>query len=600
MEGVLNISHDRRTKRRRGLPILTAAALVAIAGACAPVANQQAKKPETVAPVAPAAPKAAARASRHMIAAANPLAAEAGRDILRAGGSAVDAAIAAQMVLNLVEPQSSGIGGGAFLMHFSAKSGDIAAYDGRETAPASATPDMFLDHDGKPMKFYDAVVGGLSVGVPGLLRALELAHGDHGRLPWARLFEPAIALAETGFAVSTRLHDMIARDKHLKTFGGARDFFHDADGAAWPVGKTLTNKALAETLRAIARDGADAFYTGPIARAIVETVRGAARNPSGMTVADLASYEARNRAPLCLSYRLWLVCGMPPPTSGGVTTLQILGILQQFDLGALKPGTAPAVHLIAEVSRLAYADRDAYLADPDFVQVPMAALLDPRYLKTRGQAISPDRGMGKAKPGTPSGAQALRLAPGDDGMGVSTSHISVIDADGNALSMTTTIESAFGSRLMVRGFMLNNELTDFSFRPDVDGAPVANRVEAGKRPRSSMAPTLVFDGSGRVVMAIGSPGGSRIIAYVAKTLIAVLDWKHDMQEAVALPHFTNRNGATDLEKGTPLEALKPALEALGHRVEVRALTSGLHGVMATPEGLVGGADPRREGVALGD
>ena len=594
MEGTRDTRQDRGAALGRRLGILAVAALVA--GACAPVANEQVK-PQTA---APAAPKAAVHASRHMIAAANPLAAEAGRDILRAGGSALDAAIAAQMVLNLVEPQSSGIGGGAFLVHFSADTGDIDAYDGRETAPASATPDMFLDRDGKPMKFYDAVVGGLSVGVPGLLRALELAHRDHGRLPWARLFEPAIALAETGFAVSPRLHEMIAGDKHLKTFGPARDYFHGADGKAWPVGKTLANKALAETLRTIARDGADAFYTGPIARDIVETVRSAQRNPSGMTVADLASYEAKKRAPLCLSYRLWLVCGMPPPTSGGITTLQILGILQEFDLGAVKPGTARAVHLIAEASRLAFADRDTYIADPDFVQVPLAALLDPRYLKTRGQTISPDRAMGQAKPGTPNGTQALRLAPGGDGKGVSTSHISVIDEDGNALSMTTTIESAFGSRLMARGFLLNNQLTDFSFRPDVDGTPVANRIEAGKRPRSSMAPTLVFDGSGRVAMAIGSPGGSRIIGYVAKTLIAVLDWKHDMQEAVGLPHFVNRNGATDLEEGTPLAALKPALEALGHRVNLRSLTSGLHGIMATPEGLVGGADPRREGVALGD
>ena len=596
MEGALDTKHGRGAERRRRPCVLAAAALVAFAGACTPVAKEQAK-PETV---APAAPKAAAHASRHMIAAANPLAAEAGRDILRAGGSAVDAAIAAQMVLNLVEPQSSGIGGGAFLVHFSADSGNIDTYDGRETAPASVTPDMFLDGDGKPMKFYDAVVGGLSVGVPGLLRALELAHRDHGKLPWARLFEPAIALAETGFAVSPRLHEMIARDKHLKTFGVARDYFHGTDGKAWSVGKTLSNKALAETLGTIARDGADAFYTGPIAHDIVETVQKAARNPSGMTEADLASYEAKKRAPLCLSYRLWLVCGMPPPTSGGVTTLQILGILQDFDLGAVKPGTARAVHLIAEASRLAFADRNTYIADPDFVQVPLAALLDPRYLKKRGQTISPDRSMGKAKPGAPNGTQALRLAPGDDEKGLSTSHISVVDSEGNALSMTTTIESAFGSRLMVRGFLLNNQLTDFSFKPEDEGRAVANRIEAGKRPRSSMSPTLVFDGSGRVVMALGSPGGSRIIGYVAKTLIAVLDWKRDMQDAVGLPHFVNRNGTTDLEDGTPLAALKPALEALGHRVNLRSLTSGLHGIMITPVGLIGGADPRREGVALGD
>jgi gamma-glutamyltranspeptidase/glutathione hydrolase len=571
-----------------------AAALVA--GACAPATKQQ-TKPESA---APAAPKAAVHAGRHMIAAANPLAAEAGREILRAGGSAVDAAIAAQMVLNLVEPQSSGIGGGGFVMHFSAETGDIQTYDGRETAPASATPDMFLDRNDKPMKFYDAVVGGLSVGVPGLLRVLELAHRDHGRLPWAKLFEAAIGLAEKGFPVSPRLNGMIARDKHLKTFDAARGFYYGDDGKAPAVGSTLTNKALAETLKTIAREGADAFYSGPIASDIVETLRAARRNPSGMTLADLMSYEAKTRAPLCQPYRLWLVCGMAPPTSGGITTLQILGILQEFDLGALKPGTAGAVHLIAEASRLAYADRGSYIADPDFVQIPLAGLLDPRYLKKRGEAISPDRGMGKAKPGTPDGQAALRWAPASDGQGLSTSHISVIDDKGNALSMTTSIESAFGSRLMVRGFMLNNELTDFAFKSEIDGKPVANRVEAGKRPRSSMAPTLVFDGSGRVVMALGSPGGSRIIGYVAKTLVAVLDWKLDVQDAIGLPHFTNRNGATDLEEGTPLAELKSELEALGHKVSLRPLTSGLHAVMTTPEGLVGGADPRREGVALGD
>ncbi len=594
MEKVHDTHNDQGTVLARRLRILAVVAL--LASACAPATKQQAK-PE---PVPPAAAKVATHASRHMIAAANPLAAEAGLDILRAGGSALDAAIAAQMVLNLVEPQSSGIGGGAFLMHFSAETGDIQTYDGRENAPASATADMFLDRAGKPMKHMDAVVGGLSVGVPGLLRALELAHRDHGRLPWEKLFEPAIALAEKGFAVSTRLNSMLARDKHLKTFAPAREFYYGDDGKAPAVGTTLTNKALAETFRTIAREGADAFYTGPIASDIVETVRGARRNPSGMTLADLASYEAKKRAPLCQPYRLWLVCGMPPPTSGGITTLQILGILQEFDLGALKPGTASAVHLITEASRLAYADRNSYIADPDFVQIPLAGLLDFRYLKKRGEAISPDRSMGKAKPGTPGGKMTLRWAPGGDGHGLSTSHISVIDEKGNALSMTTTIESAFGSRLMVRGFMLNNELTDFEFKPEIDGRAVANRVEAGKRSRSSMSPTLVFDGSGRVVMALGSPGGSRIIGYVAKTLVAVLDWKLDVQKAINLPHFTNRNGSTDLEKGTPLADLKPKLEALGHKVNVRSLTSGLHGIMVTPEGLTGGADSRREGIAAGD
>ncbi|MDX9860342.1 MAG: gamma-glutamyltransferase [Rhodospirillales bacterium] len=541
-----------------------------------------------------------ARADRHMIAAAHPLAAEAGLKMLRAGGSAVDAAIAAELVLGLVEPQSSGVGGGGFLMHFAAATGEIAAYDGRETAPAAATPGMFLDADGRPQDFEKAVVGGLSVGVPGLLRMFELAHREHGRLPWAQLFEPAIALAKDGFPVSERLHGLIARNRTLKTFASTARYFHRPDGTPRTAGETIVNPAYAATLREVADNGAEAFYSGPIARDIAIAVRGAQPNPGRLIPDDLAGYRAIKREPACLFYRAWMVCGMPPPSSGGITTLQILGLLQGTDLAAVRPTSVEAVHLIAEAGRLAFADRDTYIADPDFIPVPTAGMLDPGYLELRARDISPERSMGPAFPGMPGISGAWNFAPDAARTGVSTTHLSVIDGDGNAVSLTASIEGPFGSQLMVRGFLLNNQLTDFSFVPERNGAPVANAVEPGKRPRSSMAPMLVFDGTGRVVEAVGSPGGSRIIGYVAKTLIATLDWNMDIQAAIDLPNFVNRNAKTELEKGTPLEGLGPALTVLGHEVTLQTMDSGLHGIMAGAAGLTGGADPRRDGVALGD
>ena len=542
-----------------------------------------------------------AAARRHMIAAAHPLAAEAGLEVLRDGGSAVDAAIAAQMVLGLVEPQSSGLGGGGFMIHFSAKSGEIVTYDGRETAPASAHSRMFLDGHGNKMSFHDAVVGGISVGIPGLLRMLELAHREHGRVPWSRLFERAIRLAEEGFPISGRLHRQIARDQYLKVFPAPAAYFYDARGRPKAEGSLLVNPSLAATLRTVAREGADAFYGGAIAEDIVRSVREAKRNPSGMTARDMASYEARKRDPICMPYRDWLVCGMGPPSSGGITALQILGMLQAFDLGAVEPGSAEAVHLLAEAGRRAFADRNVYIADPDFVPVPVVGMIDPDYLSLRAREISLRRSGGTATPGMPGTSAGVRFAPDNEAEhGVSTTHLSVIDSDGNALAMTTSIESRFGSRLMTRGFLLNNQLTDFAFVPDEDSVPVANRAEAGKRPRSSMAPTLVFDTEGRVVLAVGSPGGSRIIGYVAKTLVAALDWRLTVEDAIRLPHFLNRNGPTELEKGTELERLKPVLEAMGHEVRVRPMPSGLQAIMTTKDGLAGGADPRREGVAIGD
>jgi len=596
-----------RFSLRGGLPAVAILMLGIVA--CAPVPPpDESAAAATMAPAAepprPAAPAEAAaapaRAGTRMIAAAHPLAAEAGLRMLRAGGSAVDAAIAAEMVLGLVEPQSSGLGGGGFLMHFAAESGEIAAYDGRETAPAAATPDMFLDADGRPLAFRKAVVGGLSVGVPGLLRMLEAAHRDHGRLPWARLFEPAIDLAEHGFAVSERLHALIAGNDDLKTFAATAGYFLRPDGHPRAAGEIVTNPAYAATLREIADKGADAFYSGPIASDIVIAVRGANPNPGRLLPSDLGGYRAVKREPVCLFYRAWMVCGMPPPSSGGITTLQILGLLQGMDLAAIEPNSVEAVHLIAEASRLAFADRDTYIADPDFIPVPTAGMLDPGYLELRARDISPERSMGPAFPGMPGIGGAARFAPDEARTGVSTTHLSVIDGEGNAVSLTASIEGPFGSHLMVRGFLLNNQLTDFSFVPDRGGAPVANAVEAGKRPRSSMAPMLVFDGTGRVVEAVGSPGGSRIIGYVAKTLIATLDWNMDIQAAIELPNFVNRNGRTELEKGTPIEALAPALTALGHEVAIVEMTSGLNGVMADANGLAGGADPRRDGVAVGD
>lgn len=598
MAAMIN-SNLTSTKIDRILSRLTRA--VAVVTLMAAAACQQFPKDaaQVTVPETSAAPAAPVKPQHYMIAAANPLAADAGLEILRRGGSAVDAAIAAQMVLNVVEPQSSGIGGGAFMLHFAAESGAIDSYDGRETAPASAHPEMFLDDQGKPRKFFDAVVGGLSVGVPGTLRMLEMAYDEHGQLPWADLFEPAIELADKGFAISARLAGLIKKDKYLN-FDAAGLYFYEPDGTPKAEGTVLRNPEFAETLRRIAAGGADALHTGTIARAIVKTVTDAPRHQGGMNLTDLAGYKAKKRPPVCLPYRDWLICGMGPPSSGGVTMLQILGMLQRFDLATLGANSVKSIHVIAEASRLAFADRNVYMADPDFIPVPIAGLLDPAYLDLRSSQISPFKTRGKRLPGMPGIGARLNFAPDDTEKGLSTTHLSVIDKDGNAVSMTSSIENAFGSRLMTGGFLLNNQLTDFAFMPERNGAPVANRAEAGKRPRSSMSPTLVFDGSGRVVMAVGSPGGSRIIGYVTKTLIAALDWGMDMDAAIDSPHFVNRNGDTNLEQGTALEALKPELEAMGHDVSIRPLVSGLHGIQRVMDGLDGGADHRREGVAIGD
>jgi len=543
-----------------------------------------------------------ANAAQVMVAAANPHAARAGLAMLRAGGSALDAAIAAQMVLNLVEPQSSGIGGGTFVLHWNEAEKKISAYDGRETAPAGAGSDRFLRPDGSPMSFQEAISSGRSVGVPGLLRALELAHAKHGRLPWRQLFEPAIRLAEEGFAVSPRLHRQIAADRLLGRNPAARAYFFLADGSALPAGHALKNPELAAVLRRVADEGPDALYRGSIARDIAAAV-GAAQDrfgrPGDLTEQDLAAYRAVEREPICGRYRAYRVCGMPPPSSGGIAVLAILGLLERFPMAGMRPGSSGAVHLFAEAGRLAYADRDHYVGDPDFVQVPAAGLVDPAYLRERSMLIRPERSMGRATPGNPVGAPTARGVDANlESMG--TSHISVIDAQGNAIAMTTTIESPFGSRIPVHGFLLNNQLTDFSFVPGADARPAANRIEPGKRPRSSMAPTFVFAPDGAFLMTLGSPGGSAIINYVAKTLVGMLDWKLDLQQAIAAPNMGSRNRDTEIERGTVLEGIAAALRVLGHPVQAVELTSGLYGIVRTPRGLAGGADPRREGVALGD
>jgi gamma-glutamyltranspeptidase / glutathione hydrolase len=539
------------------------------------------------------------QATRHMVAAANPLATEAGREILRAGGSAVDAAIAIQLVLNLVEPQSSGIGGGAFLVHWDGKTRALASYDGRENAPMAAKPDRFIGPDGKPLGFMAAVVGGRSVGVPGTVRLLEGAHKRHGKLPWPRLFETAIRLAEDGFAISPRLNGLLGREKALQGDALARDYFYQADGTAKPVGMILKNPAFAATLRVLADKGADAFYGGALAEDIIATVTGHATNPGDMTLADLAGYKIVEREPLCGKYRSYSICGMGPPSSGAIAVQQILGVLETRDLRRMGPGPE-AAHWIAEAGRLAFADRALYVGDPAFVNVPAAGLTDATYIRSRAGLVDPAKSMGKAKAGEPPLKKAFLYAP-SEGIENGTSHISVIDGDGNAVAMTTTIEDGFGARIMTKGgFLLNNELTDFSFAHTEDGKPVANRVEPGKRPRSSMAPTIVFDHFGRLHAVVGSPGGSLIINYVAKTLVAILDWKLDPQQAVDFANLGSRNNATELEKGSEAEAWKAALEAKGHEVRLIDMTSGIQAIVVTPEGFVGGADGRREGVAIGD
>jgi gamma-glutamyltranspeptidase/glutathione hydrolase len=554
-----------------------------------------------------AQPGAPVRVDTQLVVSANPHASAAGREILRAGGGAVDAAIAVQLVLTLVEPQSSGIGGGAFMLFYSGRAdggGSITAYEGRETAPAAATPDMFLGANGRPESFANIGVGGLAVGVPGALRMLEAAHREHGRLPWADLFTPAIDLAENGFEVSPRLFGLLNGFKRFARGDDFRRYFFDDSGEPRPVGYRLKNPEYAAALQVLAAGGAEPLHTGELAAAIANEIRDNNVRPGRMTAEDLASYEAHVSAPLCTPYRRWRVCGPQLPSSGGVTTQQVLGILSHLKLPDIRTQPVQAIHLFAEANRLAFADRNLYLGDPQFVPAPVAGLLDAGYLRARASLIDPQKAMTTIAPGEPLPAAAWEFAPGTASERPSTSHFSIVDRFGDAVAMTTSVQGAFGSQLMVGGFILNNQLTDFDYVPTVNGRPVANRVEGGKRPLSSMSPTMLLDERGRLRLAVGSPGGTRIIGFVAQSIVGVADWNLDVQQSVAAPHFLAEEGPIELEEGTAITVHEQALEALGHNVALNDMNSGLHAIAIeyTRRGrtLLGGVDPRREGVALGD
>ena len=549
-------------------------------------------------------------AQRQMVVAAHPLAAEAGLAALRAGGTALDAAVAVQAMLAVVEPQSSGLAGGAFLLHWAARTQKLAAWDGRESAPAATPPGLFL-RDGQPLPFAEAAIGGRPVGVPGVLRMLEAAHKAGGKLPWSSLFAGAATVAEAGFPVSPRLAAQIAA--HAETLARdpeARSVFLPG-GRPLAAGGTLKNPALAATLRAVAEQGAEALHRGPIAAEIANAVR-ADPNPGLMTTDDLAGYAPQRREPICVGYRaLWTICGVPPPSSGGVAVLQMLGVLAYQDMPALAPGRPgdprallDAAHLLGEAGRLAFADRNRYLGDPDRVTVPLRGLLDARYVLLRAQLIDRDTAIATPRPGNPLWQDAQPLASQPPQPEGGTSHLSIVDAAGDAVAMTTTIEQAFGAHLMVRGMLLNNELTDFSFLPEIAGRPVANAVAGGKRPRSSMAPTIVFGPDGRPAAVLGSAGGGRIIGHVAQTLVALLDWDLPPQDAVALPRLGALNATLEVEAGTAAAALMPALQARGYPTETVTNTSGLHviRILRGPQGvrLLGGADPRRDGAVAAE
>jgi gamma-glutamyltranspeptidase/glutathione hydrolase len=600
--------------RRRLLLPLSASLLMSLPLAAAADATFQYETPSIAPEVASGLEEKPGWATDNFaVAAANPLATDAGYQVLKAGGSAIDAAIAVQMVLTLVEPQSSGIGGGAFLMHFDGE--NVTAFDGRERAPRKVDGELFLDEEGEPLDFMEAVASGLSVGVPGTVRMLEMAHKEHGLLPWAELFAPAITLAEEGFPVSPRLHASLAGEEVLRGAHLADVFYYDEEGEPLAVGHELTNPALGEILRQLAAGGSTALHTGPIAEDLVFRVQEHER-PGSLDGEDLATYVAKARQPICTDWQAFRICGFPPPSSGHLTIMQILGMLEQLPaIEAPLDEGIPGVdwlHQFLEASRLAFADRGKYIADPDFVQAPggdWESMLAPAYLALRADRIA-EKSMGTdgAEPGNPAAlATAWGVQPHQPEAG--TSHISIIDSHGNAIAMTTTIEQAFGSRIMANGgtglpggYLLNNELTDFSFMPeDEAGNPIANRVEPAKRPRSSMSPTLVFErDSGELVASLGSPGGAAIIHYAAKTLVAMLDWGLNAQEALELPHAITLGGPVYLEEGGFPAATLEALRERGHDVSERELTSGLQAIRRTEEGLFGGADPRREGVVMGD
>jgi gamma-glutamyltranspeptidase/glutathione hydrolase len=575
------------------LPTIIAASVLT---ACSPVSEQETREPEAATGFAE---KSAVTADKFMVAAANPHAVDAGYEVLRRGGSAVDAAVAVQAMLGLVEPQSSGPGGGAFILYWDNEESKLYSIDARETAPMDATESLFLDEEGNAPKWIDAVVGGRSVGTPGVIRGLELAHKRWGKADWSSLFSQTIELSKEGFEVSPRLAKLVEMEINpgVKKMPAASNYFFP-NGEPLAAGSTLKNLDYANSLSLIAEQGADALYQGELAEKIVNAVQNSPIEPGVLSLKDLSQYKAKLREPVCSVYRQYQVCGMGPPSSGGITTLQTLGVLENFELGELEPNSEQFVHLFTQASRMAYADRNQWIADPDFVEMPVEAMLDKTYLSSRADKIT-ENDMGKAKPG-------VQLQPGyeqDIAYELpNTSHVSIVDAEGNVLSMTTSIEMGFGSTVMAGGFLLNNQLTDFSLAPGDGKEKYANRVEAGKRPRSSMDPIIVLDEKGEQVLhALGSPGGSRIINYVSQTLVGMLDWNLNVQEAINLGHVTNRNDYTSLEKGRDISELKTVLEKRGHDVKVIDLNSGLHGVSIDSDGtLIGGADPRREGVAKGE
>ena len=536
---------------------------------------------------------------KHMISTSHEMASIAGQEVLKKGGNAIDAVIAAQMVLNVVEPQSSGIGGGAFLLYYNAKTKETHYYNGRETAPQSASDKIFLDANGKPREFSDVVHGGLSVGTPGLLKLLKAVHEKYGKLPWEELFDPAIKIADVGFPMENRITVITDNLNSLKKFDPLAKFYYDKDGKSKPIGDLIKNPELSDTFKIIAKEGIDSFYNGKIADDIVAAVKDSKINPGYLSKQDLEDYQIKEGDLICGTYRVkYKICSMPLPSSGGVTMLQILGILENFDLSKIKPSSLEAVHLISEATRLAYADRNKYLAD--VANVPVAEMLDKSYLKERSALINLYKAMPKVESGTFPGSDKLGYVINDKSERSSTTNISVIDDEGNAIVMTSSIEYLFGSGLMVDGFVLNNQLTDFSFVPEIDGKPVANRLEPRKQPRSSMSPTFIFNNdNGKLLMVVGSPGGPRIIQYVVKTIIANLDWNMDIQKAISLPNHVVLNNIIELENRTSLVELQKELVEMGHETKIVDITSGISAITVSDSGLSGGADPRRSGIAAG-
>ena len=572
--------------------LFLAASFLATAAVAQPIPKDADSGPVQAASTAGAGPFKA------VVSAANPMASEAGLSILKQGGSAADAAIATMLALTVVEPQSSGIGGGGFIVYQPAN-GPVGSIDGREKAPGVASPKQFLDENGKPMPFMQAATGGRSVGVPGNVALAAEAHRKWGKLPWAKLFEPAIKLAE-GFTISPTMARFIAfgQDSLKQAGPEGRALYYDKDGAPLKAGTTFRNDKLAAALRLIAAKGADGFYKGPIAQAIVKTVSTAEANPTAMTLADLAAYKAEVRAPVCGSYRQYKICGMGPPSSGGTGVLAMLKQLERFDMKGLGKDNPVAWHLFAESQRLAIADREKWIGDPGFVEVPTKGLADPAYLAARSSLIDAGGRIGKAEPGMPAGAPVARVNAADNEV-AGTTNFAVADAMGNITTWTSTVEKTFGSGLVAEGFVLNNELTDFNFAPEDQGKLTANHVQPGKRPRSAMSPTIVYDASGKAILAIGAAGGVTIIAQVSKAIIGVLDWGLPVEEAIALPQLIAIGDRFAVEKGTMLEAMIPAFTAMGHKPVATALPLKLNGVQRVAGGWRGGADARGEGRPAG-